>query len=628
MQTNGFLIRKRLYLLFALITFVLFGIVITYVKLAFRKPPAQPSPSPKVERGSIVDRNGKPLAVQTNFYHFGVTPKLIKDPKYFAETIAKDAGMRAEEILGIIASRKNAQYAIIKKHISQEQCDRLTAVIRDHNFSHFCRFDQLPGRIYPLHDLASQLVGYMGTMGTGLSGIEYSLEDLLSPEVKEGETEPTIYGKNIYLTIDSDLQYKLEKISKNAMESTQAENFMLIASDAKSGEILSYISLPSADLNTYPRSTPQQRIDRPAMVTYEPGSVFKIFTAAAYLDSGVIDEDTIFLCDGLYTRTTSHNETIRISCLDHHGYLSVRGALEFSCNDAFAQMSDLLNTSTFLSYIDKFGFGKKTGVELPREEIGYIKNPEAKSWSARTKATMSIGQELTVTALQMVQAAEVIANKGLPPKITLLKRIKDKDGNVEYNHSPEYGERVLKASTAKYLLSCMESTAEKGTGSRAALGDISIGVKTGTAQMADPVHGGYSDTDFISNCMAIFPVEEPQIVLYIVVEKAKGETYAGRIVAPVIREAADEIIDHLGMTRDAAPAVEHTGLVSITENMPLEIDDIVPDFMGRPKRDLIPLIQNNPALKFVVNGEGWVISQKPAPGSPVVEGMTIELNLE
>ena len=285
MQTNGFLIRKRLYLLFALITFVLFGIVITYVKLAFRKPPAQPSPSPKVERGSIVDRNGKPLAVQTNFYHFGVTPKLIKDPKYFAETIAKDAGMRAEEILGIIASRKNAQYAIIKKHISQEQCDRLTAVIRDHNFSHFCRFDQLPGRIYPLHDLASQLVGYMGTMGTGLSGIEYSLEDLLSPEVKEGETEPTIYGKNIYLTIDSDLQYKLEKISKNAMESTQAENFMLIASDAKSGEILSYISLPSADLNTYPRSTPQQRIDRPAMVTYEPGSVFKIFTAAAYLDS-------------------------------------------------------------------------------------------------------------------------------------------------------------------------------------------------------------------------------------------------------------------------------------------------------------------------------------------------------
>ena len=174
----------------------------------------------------------------------------------------------------------------------------------------------------------------------------------------------------------------------------------------------------------------------------------------------------------------------------------------------------------------------------------------------------------------------------------------------------------------------MESTAEKGTGSRAALGDISIGVKTGTAQMADPVHGGYSDTDFISNCMAIFPVEEPQIVLYIVVEKAKGETYAGRIVAPVIREAADEIIDHLGMTRDAAPAVEHTGLVSITENMPLEIDDIVPDFMGRPKRDLIPLIQNNPELKFVVNGEGWVISQKPAPGSPVVEGMTIELNLE
>ena len=197
------------------------------------------------------------------------------------------------------------------------------------------------------------------------------------------------------------------------------------------------------------------------MVTYEPGSVFKIFSAAAYLDSGVINEDTLFFCDGLYTRTTNHNETIRISCLDHHGYLSVRGALELSCNDAFAQMSDLLNTNTFLSYIDKFGFGKKTGVELPREETGYVKTPDAKSWSARTKATMSIGQELTVTALQMVQAAEVIANKGLPPKLTFLKRIKDKDGQVEFNHTPEYGDRILKASTAKYLLSCMESTAEK-----------------------------------------------------------------------------------------------------------------------------------------------------------------------
>ena len=628
MQTNGFLIKKRLYLLFAAIAFMLLVIIFTYGRLSLRTPPAPPAPTPSVERGSIVDRNGKPLAVQTNFYHFGVTPKLIKDPKYFADTISKEVGMRSIDIQNIINLRRQAQYAIIKKHISQEQCDRLMAVIRDHDFSHFCRFDQLPGRIYPLNDLASQLVGYMGTMGSGLSGIEYSMEDLLSPEVKEGETEPTIYGKNIYLTIDSDLQYKLEKISKNAMETTQAESFMLIAADAKSGEILSYISLPSADLNTYPKSTSQQKIDRPAMVTYEPGSVFKIFSAAAYLDSGVINEDTLFFCDGLYTRTTNHNETIRISCLDHHGYLSVRGALELSCNDAFAQMSDLLNTNTFLSYIDKFGFGKKTGVELPREETGYVKTPDAKSWSARTKATMSIGQELTVTALQMVQAAEVIANKGLPPKLTFLKRIKDKDGQVEYNHTPEYGDRILKASTAKYLLSCMESTAEKGTGSRAALGDISIGVKTGTAQMADPIHGGYSETDFISNCMAIFPVEEPQIVLYIVVEKAKGETYAGRIVAPVIREAADEIIAHLGMTRDAAPAVEHTGLVSITENTPLMIDDIVPDFLGRPKRDLIPLLQSNPGLKFVVNGEGWVVSQKPAPGSPIVEGMTIELNLE
>ncbi|MBQ4237201.1 MAG: PASTA domain-containing protein, partial [Treponema sp.] len=212
--------------------------------------------------------------------------------------------------------------------------------------------------------------------------------------------------------------------------------------------------------------------------------------------------------------------------------------------------------------------------------------------------------------------------------MTFIKRIKDKDGKIEYEHTPEYGQRVLKPSTSKYILSCMETTAEKGTGSRAALGDISIGVKTGTAQMADTVHGGYSETDFLSNCMAIFPVEQPEIVLYIVIQKAKGETYAGRIVAPVIREAADEIIDTLGMSREGAPVVGHSGKVSIQSNLPISLTEAVPNFIGRPKRDLIPVISAHPELNFVITGEGWVKSQKPAPGSPVTENMTIELILE
>ena len=173
----------------------------------------------------------------------------------------------------------------------------------------------------------------------------------------------------------------------------------------------------------------------------------------------------------------------------------------------------------------------------------------------------------------------------------------------------------------------METTAQSGTGTKASLRDIAIGVKTGTAQMADPVHGGYSHTDFLSNCMAIFPVNNPQIILYIVIQKAKGETYAGRIVAPVIADAADEIIDHLGINRENAASLEHSGKFSLNEIKPLKISKLVPDFKGRSKRDLLPLLDRTD-IKIMIDGEGWVVDQNPEPGTPVTENMTIELFLE
>ena len=173
----------------------------------------------------------------------------------------------------------------------------------------------------------------------------------------------------------------------------------------------------------------------------------------------------------------------------------------------------------------------------------------------------------------------------------------------------------------------METTAKEGTGSRANIGDVSIGVKTGTAQMADKEKGGYSDTDFLSSCIAIFPVEEPQIILYIVVEKAKGETYGGRIVAPVIGETADIIIDHLGMSRGGAASLEHNGLITISKSEDISIGKTVPDFIGKSKKDLLPLLDRTD-IQFTINGSGWVTSQTPEAGTEITENMTIELNLE
>ena len=625
MQINGFFRNKRAVFVFILMAAFLIAIFVRFICISFIDESKPVTRKVTVERGSIVDRNGKPLAVSTDFYHFGVSPVVLAEPEKFAEIVSPVLGLSAEEITEKINAYKTSNFVYLKKKITQEQCDELKELIPQ-EFSNAVKYDHLSGRIYPENDLASQLIGYMGDDGTGLSGIEYSEQSVLSPALTGNETG-TVFGKNIYLTIDSSLQFKLEKIAQEAMESTQAESIMLLAANAKNGEILSYISLPSVNLNSYSQAETSQKIDRPAVYAYEPGSVFKIFTSAAYLDAGVIKGDQLFLCDGLYSAKTSGGETIRIACLDHHGWVTVREALKYSCNDALAQMSDFMDTDTFLEYIKAFGFGERTDVELPSETRGSVKNKTDAFWSARSKPTMSIGQELSVSALQMVQAATAIANGGVPLQLTFIQRITDHDGNVEYVHQPVYKDRVLKASTANNILSYMETTARSGTGSRASLGDISIGVKTGTAQMADPVHGGYSDTDFISNCIAVFPVENPEIILYIVIEKAKGETYAGRIVAPVIAKAADEIIDHEGMTRASAASLEHSGKVVIMNNAPLSIETIVPDFTGRPKRDLIPLL-NRTDINLQINGEGWVVSQNPPAGTPVTENMTIELNLE
>ena len=321
-------------------------------------------------------------------------------------------------------------------------------------------------------------------------------------------------------------------------------------------------------------------------------------------------------------------EKIRIRCLDHHGRITAEQALQYSCNDVLAQISDRAESDeAFMASIKRLGFGQKTGIELPGETIGSVKDPSNRLWSARSRPTIAIGQEISVSALQMLQAAMAIANLGVPLQPSIIKKITDKDGNIIYEHKAELKERLFSESTAKYVLNCMETTATKGTGAKAHLNDISIGVKTGTAQMTDKNTGRYSDTDFVSNCMAVFPVENPQIVLYIVVHKAKGETYAGRIVAPVIKKAADIIIDHLGMSRGDAASFEHDGRITIDSHKEMAIGKTVPDFTGKSKRDLLPLTKRTD-IQLKINGYGWVTSQSPSPGTPVTENMIIELNLE
>lgn len=603
--------------------FVIYVLVL-YAKLAFTPVSSIVSSAPPVQRGSIVDRNGKPLAVQTNFYHVGVTPHLVRNKAQFADDVSGPLGMESSDIMRILEQNSAASFVYLKKKITQTAYAELKKITDAKGYV-YVNYDRIPGRIYPENALASQLIGYMGDDGKGLAGIEYSMQSYLQPSEKDGNAKES-QEKNVYLTIDANLQYKLEEIARDTMRTTQAESMMLIAADAKNGEILSYISLPSANLNEYSYASVAETVDRPAMEAYEPGSVFKIFTVSVACDQGLIRPDDSFLCDGMYERRIKGGEAVRIKCLDRHGWLTARDALKYSCNDVLGQISDRISDYDFIAKIRALGFGQRTEIELPGETYGSLKDSDSALWSVRSKPTIAIGQEISVSALQMVQAATAIANKGIPLKLTLVKRITNKDGSVFYEHTTVPKERVLKQSTAEYVLSCMETTATSGTGSRARLNDISLGVKTGTAQMASK-SGGYSTTDFLSNCMAIFPVEDPQIILYIVVEKAKGETYAGRIVAPVIAKAADEIIDYLGMSRGDAASLEHSGKISISAACPIILGKKLPDFTGLSKRDIMNLVNSN-GIQVKINGSGWVKSQNPAPGTPVSENMIIELNLE
>ena len=248
---------------------------------------------PIIERGYMVDRTGKHLAVQTNFYHVGVSVAQIKNPSDFAKNISKYLDMPKEEIELKIKNSDGASFVYLKKKIDQSSYQELKKYTDAKGYN-FVRYDRIPGRIYPENALASQVIGYMGDDGKGLAGIEYSMQSLLQPVFNPDDAKVP-QGKNIHLTIDANLQYKLEQIAQETMTSTNAESLMLIATDSQNGEILSYISLPSANLNEYNFASMQETIDRPAMTAYEPGSVFKIFTVALAHDKNLIKVEKYFI---------------------------------------------------------------------------------------------------------------------------------------------------------------------------------------------------------------------------------------------------------------------------------------------------------------------------------------------
>ncbi|MFP3090377.1 transpeptidase family protein [Treponema sp. TIM-1] len=623
--------RKRFFIFAGLFALAVMTVFIRYAMLMIGRPEAdtlQSRQSP-VERGPILDRNGRILAMETKLGNISIWRPGIDDVDLLSEELAPILQISAGEIRERIYD-SSSDFIYLKKQVGPATITAIETAKAGGNLRGV-NIENIAGRIYPEQELAGQLIGFVGDDNQGLAGVEYAFETELTgidlAQTGESVDGSKRTGNQVVLTIDVTVQHILEEIASRILEENQAEAVMFLAMDPRSGDILGSASLPGFNPNHIQDSDENARMDRPAIWAYEPGSVFKIFSLSALLDSGAIDEETVFVCNGHYERTTTLGERITINCLAAHGPVTAREIITYSCNAGAAYASDRLGVGSFNSLIRNLGFVSRTGAGNPGETVGFLRAPDR--WSERSKPTIAMGQEIAVSALQMLQAATAVANDGIlvPPRI--ISRIVSGDGKKSESYAAGSPRRVLQAETARNMRQYMvDVTSNIGTGWRANMEDLSLAVKTGTAQIIDPLTGGYSDKDFIASCLAMVPAESPSLILYLVIIKPQGISYlGGRIAAAPIREAAEALVDYLGIPRGKNPQVVHSGSVSIPPDEGPILSDTVPDFSGYSKRSLLPLLLQD-EVHIEITGEGWVRRQYPPPGTPLSPGDTITLELE
>ena len=585
--------------------------------------PRQSSRSARQERsagrGPILDRNGRLLALETRLGNITLWKPEIANPEELSRDLAPFLEQSSAEILDRINSSQS-DFLYLKKQVNDPTVRLIEAGIAEGRFRGV-GIEPVVGRIYPERNLASQIIGFVGDENNGLAGIEYAFDGDLKAEPGRRN------GGQIFLTLDVNVQYILESIAGQVMRENRAEAVIFMAMDPRTGDILGSASLPGYDPNNLRNSDEISRMDRPAIWSYEPGSVFKVFSISALMDSGAISGNTVFDCVGHYERTTSRGEKITINCLGAHGKVSAREIIIYSCNAGAAYAADRLGAQAFHDSLKSMGFGERTRAGSPGETAGFLRPTER--WSDRSKPTIAMGQEIAVSALQMLQAASAVANDGIlvPPRI--VSRIVSADGTNSSSFETAPPRRVLKAETARAMRDyMMDVTSNIGTGWRANVEDLSLAVKTGTAQIIDPRTRSYSSTDFIASCIALLPAESPSLVLYLVIVKPQGGSYlGGRIAAPPIREAAEALINYLGIPRGRNPQISHSGELVIPALPYPALNETVPDFTGAAKRLLLPLLLRDD-LRINIYGDGWVVRQSPPAGTPLTRDTVIVLELE
>lgn len=611
--------RRRLRMIFLVIGAVSALVLYRYGSImltADDEPPARAPGVERAERGPILDRNGRILALQTDLETVTAWTPHVDDPAAVAETLADILGTGAEELRERILSSPG--YLVVQRTITPSQSRQIEAAIEAGDLQGV-RLEPDVGRSYPEKDLAAHVLGYVGLGNRGLDGIEYTMNEELQPGSGEGA-----FGNQVFLTIDVNVQYELGRIAETARARHDADAVMLLAMEADTGKLLAYASTPSFDPNRFQAFDENARRNRPISSVYEPGSVFKIFSVASFLELGGIDAGDTFATSGGYVNQEAGFE---IQDLGDYGRISTEGILKYSSNVGAAYASETVSAESFYHMIKLFGFGEETGILLNGEERALLQRPSR--WSGRTQQTVAIGQEIGVTAVQMITAATAFANDGILLKPHIVDRIVSPDGRTLRTYGREPVREVLSPRTAGIVLDAMRAATDPdGTARRIRIDGLDIAAKTGTAEVFNAELGGYSEEEFVASTLAMFPAESPQVILYVVIDHPReGGFYGGRIAVPVARDAIEYMVDYLGIPTGIDQVVEHSGRVRVSRSELPSFEDRVPDLTGLPKRSLLPLLARE-ELNVSIEGSGWVVRQQPPPGTPIEPGMTLRVELE
>lgn len=502
----------------------------------------------EMKRGIIYDRQGRELAVSVEVESLYAHPKLVKTPYRAARKLSPILNLPAEVILKQLKKR-DTPFVWIARRLTKVKADQ----IRRLKLTGF-NFIGEQKRFYPKKTSAAHLIGFVGLDNRGLEGIELQFDHCLRGPTKkielirdaegkiilEGKDETSIKpsGYELILTIDEVIQHAAEIELEAACEQYQAASGAVIVMNPKTGEIMALAVRPAYNPNNFWDYDSACWRNRAITDIYEPGSTFKIFTATYLLEKKLVTPQSRFYCQG---RIRVGNRVIR--CHEDHGHLDFSGVIANSCNVGTILASKELKSAQFYSLLLDFGFSKLSQIDLPGEEKGLLRKP--KEWTELSKATMVIGQGVSVTPMQLITAVSAIANKGMLMRPLIVKAIRSPEGKIIKEYHPIKVKQVIDRELAKEVTEVLKGVVTQGTGELAMIEGYDIAGKTGTAQKVDPVEKGYSSSKYISSFIGYLPADDPQLVVLAIVDEPKGTHWGSKVAAPVFARVVKRIVPYL-----------------------------------------------------------------------------------